>query len=50
VPNVPLPYAGKLKLTTAKYYIPSVCFATFPVSMLMVLPSGNDTVFVITFI
>ena len=23
VPNVPLPYAGKLKLTTAKYYIPS---------------------------
>ena len=23
VPNVPLPYNGKLKLTTAKYYIPS---------------------------
>ena len=23
MPNVPLPYAGKLKLTTAKYYIPS---------------------------
>ena len=23
VPNVPQPYAGKLKLTTAKYYIPS---------------------------
>ena len=23
VPNVPLPYYGKLKLTTAKYYIPS---------------------------
>lgn len=23
VPNVPLPYTGKLKLTTAKYYIPS---------------------------
>jgi hypothetical protein len=30
--------------------LPSACFATFPVSMLMVLPSGNDTVFVITFI
>ena len=29
---------------------PSACFATFPVSMLMVLPSGSETVFVITFI
>ena len=29
---------------------PSACLATFPVSIEMVLPSGNWTVFVITFI
>ena len=29
---------------------PSACFANLPVSMLISLPSGNETVFVITFI
>ena len=29
---------------------PSACLANLPVSMLMVRPSGNETVFVITFI
>ena len=42
--------ASSTVLPIRSMHDPSHCFATFPVSMLMVRPSGSDTVFVITFI
>ena len=42
--------ARSMVLPMRSVHEPSACFASFPVSMVMVRPSGRETVFVITFI
>ena len=42
--------ASNIVLPMRSMTAPSACLANFPVSMLMVRPSGSSTVFVITFI